>query len=85
MSLTANTNAWSFALGTESRRWHLKEKLFLKASQCVQIQRKVRSVTTRLFLQHIWHTIRHKHCWAKIFLLDGYPAFHTTHGEATVH
>ena len=30
MSLTANTSAWSFELGEESRRWHLKEKLFLK-------------------------------------------------------
>jgi len=27
MSLTAYTRAWSLLLGTESRRWHLNEKL----------------------------------------------------------
>jgi len=29
MSFTPNTSDWSFVVGDWSRRWHLKEKLFL--------------------------------------------------------
>lgn len=90
ISLTAYTRAWSLALGAESRRWHLNEKLLLFDDElyCVPLYPRGKFYTYwASFSSTYLHPVMlegGKLGNIQRGSLDGYPTLDATHCKATV-